>query len=170
MTTATQAQTEGPIPYNVTRAEPSDDWIIAQALAILEARVKQSIAVFHTPNAVKEYLTLRHSQARDQHVEVFSVAFLDNQSRLIAIEDMFKGTLSQTSVYPREVARAALAHNAAAVILTHNHPSGSVEPSRADEHLTRVLKGALALVDVRVLDHIIVSGGQALSMAEKGLV
>jgi DNA repair protein RadC len=96
--------------------------------------------------------------------------FLDSQSRMIEIEDMCQGTLSQVSVYPREVVRAALRHNAAAVIFSHNHPSGSVQPSRADEHLTQTLKAALALVDVRVLDHIITSGSQALSMAEQGLV
>jgi DNA repair protein RadC len=96
--------------------------------------------------------------------------FLDSQSRRIEIEDMYQGTLSQVSVYPREVVRAALRHNAAAVIFSHNHPSDSVQPSRADEHLTQTLKAALALVDVRVLDHIITSGSQALSMAEQGLV
>ena len=92
------------------------------------------------------------------------------ERRLLALEEMFKGTLTQTSVYPREVVLRALHHQAGAVILAHNHPSGSVQPSRADEALTQTLKTTLALVDVRVLDHFIVAPGQALSMAEKGLV
>jgi DNA repair protein RadC len=102
--------------------------------------------------------------------EVFAVMFLDVQHRMLAMEEMFKGTLSQTSVYPREVVKRALHHQASAVVLAHNHPSGSVQPSRADEALTQTLKAALALIDVRVLDHIIVAQGQSLSMAERGLV
>ena len=101
---------------------------------------------------------------------VFALLLLDSQHRLIALEELFRGTLSQTSVYPREVALRALHHHAAAVVLAHNHPSGSVQPSRADEALTQTLKAALALVDVRVLDHVIVAPGAALSMAEQGLV
>ena len=96
--------------------------------------------------------------------------FLDSQHKLVCMETLFRGTLSQTSVYPREVVLRALHHHSAAVVLAHNHPSGSVQPSRADEMLTHTLKAALALVDVRVLDHIIVSQGQSLSMAEQGLV
>ena len=101
---------------------------------------------------------------------MFAALFLDSQHRLIALEELFRGTLSQTSVYPREVALRALHHHAAAVVLAHNHPSGSVQPSRADEVLTQTLKTALALLDVRVLDHVIVGPGQALSMAEQGLL
>ena len=100
----------------------------------------------------------------------FAVLFLDVQNRMLAMEELFRGTLTQTSVYPREVVLRALHHHASAVVLAHNHPSGSVAPSRADETLTQTLKAALALVDVRVLDHVIVAPGQALSMAEKGLV
>ena len=96
--------------------------------------------------------------------------FLDSQHRLLAMEELFRGTLNQTSVYPREVVQRALHHHAAAVVLAHNHPSGDVEPSRADEALTQTLKAALALVDVRVLDHIVVGPGKALSMAERGLI
>ena len=96
--------------------------------------------------------------------------FLDVQHRLLALEEMFRGTLSQTSVYPREIVLRALHHQAAAVVFAHNHPSGSVQPSRADEALTQTLKAALALVDVRVLDHIIVGTGETLSMAERGLM
>jgi DNA repair protein RadC len=101
---------------------------------------------------------------------VFAVLFLDSQNRLIALEELFRGTLSQTSVYPREVVLRALHHHAAAVVLAHNHPSGAAQPSRADEALTQSLKAALALVDVRVLDHFIVTRDQAASMAEMGLM
>ena len=132
----------------------------------LSQRLKEREA-FHTPGAVKQYLQL---QLAHKNHEVFAVLFLDSQNRLLALEELFRGTLSQTSVYPREVVLRALHHQAAAVVLSHNHPSGSVQPSRADEHLTQTLKAALALVDVRVLDHIIVGQGQALSMAEQGLM
>ena len=132
----------------------------------LSQRLKEREA-FHTPGAVKQYLQL---QLAHKNHEVFAVLFLDNQNRMLAMEELFRGTLSQTSVYPREVVMRALHHQAAAVVLSHNHPSGSVQPSRADEHLTQTLKAALALVDVRVLDHIIVGQGQALSMAEQGLM
>jgi DNA repair protein RadC len=123
--------------------------------------------VFSSPGAVKDYLQLR--LARKAH-EVFAVLFLDAQNRLIEMEELFRGTLTQTSVYPREVVQRALKLEAAAVVLAHNHPSGTVQPSRADEALTQTLKAALALIDVRVLDHVIVAPGDALSMAEKGLI
>ena len=132
----------------------------------LSQRLKEREA-FHTPDAVKQYLQL---QLAHKNHEVFAVLFLDSQNRMLALEELFRGTLSQTSVYPREVVLRALHHQAAAVVLSHNHPSGSVQPSRADEHLTQTLKASLALVDVRVLDHIIVGQGQALSMAEQGLL
>ena len=96
--------------------------------------------------------------------------FLDHQHRLLVLEEMFRGTLTQTSVYPREVVLRALYHHSASVVLAHNHPSGSVQPSRADEALTQTLKSALALVDVRVIDHVIVSASDSLSMAEKGIL
>jgi DNA repair protein RadC len=123
--------------------------------------------VFSSPGAVKQYLQL-HLAAKAH--EVFAVLFLDAQNRLVAMEELFRGTLTQTSVYPREVVLRALKHDAASVVLAHNHPSGTVQPSRADEALTQTLKAALALVDVRVLDHVIVAPGDALSMAEKGLL
>ena len=122
---------------------------------------------FHTPGAVKQYLQLH--LAHKPH-EVFAVLFLDSQNRMLALEELFRGTLTQTSVYPREVVLRALHHQSAAVVLAHNHPSGSVQPSRADLALTRHLREALALVDVRVLDHLIVGPGQCLSMAEEGLL
>ena len=145
----------------------------AQLIAVLElarralAQQLQAREVFSSPGAVKQYLQL-HLAGRAH--EVFAVLFLDAQNRLITMKEMFRGTLTQTSVYPREVVLHALQHQAAAVVLAHNHPSGTVQPSRADEALTQTLKAALALVDVRVLDHVIVAPGDALSMAEKGLL
>ena len=120
-----------------------------------------------SPDAVRRYLRLLLEQRR---VEVFVGLFLDAQNRLIAARELFSGTLTQTSVYPREVVKGALSHNAASVIFAHNHPSGVAEPSRADETLTKTLKQALALVDVRVLDHFIVGRGSILSFAERGLL
>jgi len=145
----------------------------AEVAAVLElsrrglAEQLRERQALHAPEAVKQYVQLH--LAHKNH-EVFAVLFLDNQNRLQAMEELFRGTLSQTSVYPREVVLRALHHQAAAVVLCHNHPSGSVQPSRADETLTQTLKAALALVDVRVLDHVIVGQGQALSMAEQGLI
>ncbi|MBX9613480.1 MAG: DNA repair protein RadC [Burkholderiales bacterium] len=145
----------------------------AELVAVLElarralAEQLREREVFSTPDAVKHYLQLHLAQRGH---EVFAVLFLDSQNRLLALEELFRGTLTQTSVYPREVVLHALQHKAAAVVLAHNHPSGTVQPSRADEALTQTLKAALALVDVRVLDHVIVGPGQALSMAEKGLL
>lgn len=122
---------------------------------------------FDGPTAVRDFLRLHLA---DLHYEVFSVMFLDAQHRLIAYEPMFRGTLTQTSVYPREVLKRALELNAAALILAHNHPSGVAEPSRADEHLTQTLKSALAMVDVRVLDHFVVARHGVTSFAERGLL
>jgi DNA repair protein RadC len=120
-----------------------------------------------SPGAVRDYLRLALA-ARDR--EVFVVLFLDAQHRVKSAVEMFQGSLTQTSVYPREVVKAALAANAAAVIFAHNHPSGVAQPSQADELLTRQLREALALVEVRVLDHFIVAGNQTLSFAERGLL
>lgn len=119
------------------------------------------------PEAVRDYLRL--SLGTRPH-EVFVALFLDAQHRILRTEELFRGTLTQTSVYPREVVKAALAANAAAVIFAHNHPSGVAQPSRADELLTRQLKDALALVDVKVLDHFVVVADHALSFAERGLL
>ncbi len=124
-------------------------------------------SALNSPSAVREYLRLRLQAL--QH-EVFVVLFLDAQNRIIAVEDLFRGTLTQTSVYPREVVKRALHYNAGAVIFAHNHPSGVAEPSHADETLTQALKQALALIDVRVLDHFIVAGCGVLSFAERGLL
>ena len=145
----------------------------AELVAVLEL-ARRALAqqltqkpLFNTPQAVRDYLQL---QLGGLHHEVFAVLFLDSQHRLIALEEMFRGTLTQTSVYPREVVKQALTLNASSIVLAHNHPSGTAQPSRADEALTHTLKAALALVDVRVLDHFVVTASQAVSMAELGLV
>jgi DNA repair protein RadC len=145
----------------------------AEVAAVLEL-ARRSVAgelaakpVFDSPGKVKEFVAL---QLGARAHEVFAVLFLDAQSRLLTLEEMFRGTLTQTSVYPREVVKRALDLHAAAVILAHNHPSGAAEPSRADEYLTQTLKSALALVDVRVLDHLVVGSGSVVSFAERGLM
>lgn len=143
---------------------------LAAGVELARRAARETLArgnVLTSPEAVRDFLRLALS-ARPH--EVFVALFLDSQHRLIAAEEMFQGTLNQTSVYPREVVKAALARNAAAVIFAHNHPSGVAEPSRADELLTQSLKAALALVDVRTLDHFVVAGGQVVSFAERGLL
>lgn len=142
------------------------DEVLCHARRLLANRVRRG-ATMSSPQAVKDHLRMELGAL--EH-EVFCVLFLDAQHRIIALKQMFRGTVSQTSVYPREVVKEALSVNAAAVILAHNHPSGSIEPSRADEFLTQTLKTALALVDVRVLDHLVVAGADVCSFAERGLV
>lgn len=143
----------------------------AELIAVLElarramAQQLQQRSLLDRASTVKAYVQLH--LAHKQH-EVFAVLFLDSQHQLIALEELFRGTLGQASVYPREVVVRALHHHSAAVILAHNHPSGQVTPSQADKQLTQSLQAALSLVDVRVLDHIIVGPGAALSMAEEG--
>ena len=145
----------------------------AEMAAVLElsrrslAREFEQAPLFDTPGKVKDYLRLQIG-AREH--EVFVVVFLNAQSRLIRLEEMFRGSLTQTSVYPREVVQRALALHAASVILAHNHPSGAAEPSRADEYLTQTLVAALRLVDVRVLDHLVVGRNDVVSFAERGLL
>jgi DNA repair protein RadC len=129
-----------------------------------EMLVKQPLA---SPQSVRDYLRL---SLLGREREVFVVVFLDAQNQVIDMEEIFMGTLTQTSVYPREVVRRALARNAAAVIFAHNHPSGTPEPSKSDESLTHLLKEALQLVDVRVLDHFIVAGNRIVSFAERGMI
>jgi DNA repair protein RadC len=141
--------------------------VIARAIAVLEEHARYNAISFAAPEAVADYLRLRVGGL--EH-EVFGVLWLDAQNRLIDAEELFRGTLTQTSVYPREVVKVALAKNAGAAILYHNHPSGIAEPSRADELLTGTLKTALALVDVRVLDHFIVTVGETMSFASRGLI
>lgn len=127
----------------------------------------QSGSALTSPQSVRDYLRL--ALAARPH-EVFLALFLDAQHRVIRAEELFRGTLTQTSVYPREVVKAALRANAAAAVFAHNHPSGVAQPSQADEMLTRQLREALALVEVRVLDHFIVAGSETLSFAERGLI
>ena len=145
----------------------AEDRLIADALLVLEQRARYNPIEFTSPGSVQDYLRLRIGAL--EH-EVFSVIFVDSQYCLIEYEEMFRGTIDQSRVYPREIVKAALRHNAAAVILAHNHPSGKTEPSRADELLTAALKAALALIDVRVLDHIVVAAGSTTSFAERGLI
>ena len=135
------------------------------ALAIVGRCMAGGRTAFDSPDAVKQYLQL---QLGGERHEVFGVLFLDVQNRFIAFEKMFHGSLTQASVYPRQVVLAALAHHAAAVVLSHNHPSGSVRPSRADEALTQTLKEALNLIDIRLLDHVVVTPHETTSMAERG--
>lgn len=120
-----------------------------------------------SPQAVRDYLRLALAS---RPYEVFVGIYLDSQNRVLAVEELFRGTLAQTSVYPREVVKAALARNAAAMIFAHNHPSGVAEPSRADELLTQALRQALSLVDIRTLDHFVVAGSRLVSFAERGLI
>ncbi|QPF74646.1 JAB domain-containing protein [Roseateles sp. DAIF2] len=143
---------------------------IAAVLEIARRSLSAELAsrpVFESPEAVRQFLRLKLAGLTH---EVFAVLFLDAQHRLMAMEEMFRGSLTQTSVYPREVVKRALELGAAAVILAHNHPSGVAEPSRADQALTEALSKALALVDIRVLDHLVVGAGEAVSMAERGLL
>lgn len=150
----------GPAKYAQLQA------VMELARRALNEEVRRA-TVLDSPVRVREYLQL--SLARLPH-EVFVALFLDAQNRLIAHDELFRGTLTQTSVYPREVVKHALARNAGAVIFAHNHPSGVAEPSRADEVLTRSLREALTLVDVQVLDHIVVAGSASVSFAERGLL
>lgn len=144
----------------------TEDEIIAAARHALDVKIKRQ-GNLTSPADSKAFVSLRLG---DLPHEVFAVVFVDAQHRVIEFREMFRGTLTQTSVYPREVVKEALQLNAAAVILAHNHPSGVPEPSRADEQLTNTLKSTLALVDVRVLDHLVVAGGQVVSFAERGLL
>ena len=144
-----------------------------QLQAVLEmarralAEQMTTVDALSSPQAVRDYLKL--TLARLPH-EVFVAVFLTAQNRVIAVEEIFRGTLTQTSVYPREIVKRSLAHNAASVIFAHNHPSGEASPSQADRSLTKALADALALVDVRVLDHFIVAPGASLSFAEQGIL
>jgi DNA repair protein RadC len=146
---------------------------LAQIAAVLELSRRslgeemRTRSALTSPQSVRDYLRL--ALGSREH-EVFIVLFLDAQHRVLSSEELFRGTLTQTSVYPREVVKAALKANAAAVIFAHNHPSGVAEPSQADELLTRQLKEALSMVDVKVLDHFIVAGRATLSFAERGLL
>lgn len=139
--------------------------VLEMARRHLDAELRAVDNLMDQPEAAARYFT---AQLRDRRREVFAALFLDTRHRLIAYEELFAGTLDGASVYPREVVQAALAHNAAAVIFAHNHPSGVAEPSRADVAITTRLRDALALVDIRVLDHIVVGDGPTVSLAQRG--
>ena len=168
------ASTSAALPQNALLVRDVDgqyrvasaDEVLSQAWGVLADRVKPGVTL-SSPQDVKDYLRLEIGLLE---YEVFCVIFLDAQHRVIELRQMFRGTVSQTSVYPREVVKEALALNASAVVLAHNHPSGVAEPSRADEHLTQTLKTALQMVDVRVLDHLVVSANVVVSFAERGLL
>lgn len=145
----------------------SDERIVARAIEIVKSRIQKTGDLMSNPESVKNYFVLKNALL--EH-EVFGCMFLNSQNNLISYQELFRGTLTQTSVYPREVVKAALGCNAASVIFTHNHPSGICQQSNADVKITSELKKALAMVDVVVLDHIIVAGVDTLSFAEKGLI
>ena len=161
-----EARTEDRAAY-IIDATLDDDAIVDRALSILERRMRRAGEAITSPKDVFAYFRLRIGALER---EVFQVALLDSQNRLIHAEELFRGTLTQTSVYPREVVKLALKHNAAAAIFAHNHPSGATEPSEADQLITSTLKSALGLIDVRVLDHIVVSATSSTSFAERGLL
>lgn len=157
-----------------TAAAAPPDALVSRKLSIARELLLRDLAgkmqarpIMSSPKVVREWLKLRYAEV--EH-EVFIVLYLDVRSRLIEAEELFRGTLTHTSVYPREVVKSALARNAATVILAHNHPSGSAEPSAPDLALTSALKAALSLVDVRIVDHFVVAGNGVLSFAEKGLL
>lgn len=153
--------------YSTDKIKAREDRAIYRALAILKSRMREHGTVLSSPDAARDYLRLLLA---DETREVFTVLYLDAQNRLIDAETPFYGTLTQTSVYPREVVRRALHHNAASVMFAHNHPSGRAEPSRADMLLTCILKDALALVDVKTLDHFIIAGLGIFSFVEHGIL
>ena len=147
-------------------AKQAEDCIVAQAVEILERRLERGVALTD-PNIAGQFCA---AKIRHYEREVFGVLFLDNRHRMVAFEILFYGTIDGAEVYPREVARAALRHNAAAVIVTHNHPSGSTEPSAADRAVTLRLRDALAMLEIRLLDHFIIGDGPATSLAARGWI
>jgi len=149
---------------------PAELRVIGRAQRILASAIKAETSIFNSPQVVKDWARLHCAQDNAEGQEVFTVVYLNSQHGLIEAVKHFTGTLTQTSVYPREIVKRALMLNAAAVVLMHNHPSGTPEPSRADELLTHTLKSCLNLVDVRVLDHFIIGDGTVTSFAEKGLI
>lgn len=151
--------------YRMNRPAKADE-IITLAESILRERVERGEPLTN-PASTRRWLVTRLS---DRPHEVFCVLYLDNRHRVIAFEELFRGTLDGASVHPREVAKQALAHNAAAVIFVHNHPSGVAEPSDADRRLTQRLKDALSLLDIRTLDHFVIGGVDVVSFAERGLI
>jgi DNA repair protein RadC len=145
----------------------SKDEVIAAAIRFVEERATYTSATLHSARETKDLLRLRIG---DSEREIFCVLYLNSQHKLIEVDELFKGTIDGAAVYPREIAKAALAHNAAAVILGHNHPSGITEPSSADRRITERITSSLGLLDIRVLDHVIVSTSESFSFAEEGLL
>ena len=153
--------------YNAATQSSDDDATIRAALEILSRRLRKPGQLISSPADLRQYARLRWAAL--EH-EMFSVVFLDNRHRVIVVEELFRGTIDGAAVYPREVLKACLRHNASAVVIIHNHPSGIAEPSRADELITARLKEALSMVDIRLLDHLIVAGTDTVSLAERGLM
>lgn len=155
------------LPAPVPAMPDHERAVINAAMAILKARLSVPGGYANSPSAAHELAMLQYA---NHDIEGFAVMFLDAQNGLIAVGELFRGTLTQTSVYPREVARAALRHNAATVILMHNHPSGKATPSAADRSLTRALVESLAVFDVKTVDHLIIAGDHVMSFAEQRLL
>ena len=167
LTAKTETRAQYAVQREINATVANEDAIIAAALEILARRMRTSGVMMDSPEVVRDWLRMR---VGGKPHEEFGCIWLNAAHEVIEAGEMFRGTLTQTSAYPREVVKEALHHNAAAVIFYHNHPSGAAEPSRADEMLTRQLKDALNLVDVRVLDHFVVTAEKTTSFAEKGLL
>lgn len=148
-------------------ATQREDWIIQQALTVLESRIFKAGPALESPNAVRNYLRMKLVEEPN---EIFAALFLDSRHQVIKYEALFQGTIDGTAVYPRVVVQRALALNAGAIVMAHQHPSGITEPSSADHRITERLKDALALVDIRLLDHFIIGQGEPYSFAERGLL
>lgn len=166
-TAKTEARAQYAVNREISAAASNEDAIIAAALEILARRMRSSGVLMDSPEVVRDWIRLR---VGGKPHEEFGCIWLNAAHEVIEAGEMFRGTLMQTGVYPREVVKEALRINAAACILYHNHPSGAAEPSFADEMLTRTLKEALAMVDVRVLDHMVVTAEKITSFAERGLL
>lgn len=156
---------EQQLPLFARELAPADQLTVRKALTLLEGQLREPGAAFNSSHAVRDWLRL---QLATLEREAFTALFLDNQHRLIAHETLFTGTISHTQVHPREVVKAALKHNAAAILVAHCHPSGNAEPSEADRRVTERLKQALDLVDIRLLDHLVVGGMDIISFSERG--
>ncbi|MBJ7222310.1 MULTISPECIES: RadC family protein [unclassified Brenneria] len=156
---------EQQLPLFAAKLPPSSQHTVREALTLLERQLREPGASFTSSSSVRDWFRL---QLASLEREEFVVLFLDNQHRLIAHETLFIGTISHTQVHPREVVKAALKHNAAAMLVGHCHPSGHAEPSEADRRITERLKQALELVDIRLLDHLVIGGMDIVSFAERG--
>ncbi len=165
MNTSTRMNQSGTIPRR--GLTPGQEALIAHAIACLEERYWVKKEVITSPAATRAYFKLKLDGLQ---AEIFACLFLDNRHQVLAYEELFQGTIDGASVHPREVVRKVIERGAAAVIFAHNHPSGNTEPSQADMRITEKLKSALALIDVRVLDHLIIGAGEGVSLAERGLL